>query len=158
MVEENPMYEIFERLLTEKGLKPADITRATGIKSSVFSDWKKGRSKPNTEKMIKIANFLGVTVEYLLTGILTETIERNSYYAILDLLKDIYGKVTPIEYEFSPLGSFQIIVKYYEIGIGKESFILFDKDIDSLTPDIKNYLPLLVNKLKGIDKKSRRSL
>ena len=62
------MYEIFAKLLEEKGLKAADVTRATGIKSPVFSEWKKGKSKPNTEKMIKIANFLGVSVEYLTTG------------------------------------------------------------------------------------------
>lgn len=62
------MYEIFAKLLEEKGLRAADVTRATGIKSPVFSEWKKGKSKPNTEKMIKIANFLGVSVEYLTTG------------------------------------------------------------------------------------------
>lgn len=62
------MYEIFEKLLKEKGLRAADVTRATGIKSPVFSEWKKGKSKPNTEKMIKIAKFLGVSVEYLTTG------------------------------------------------------------------------------------------
>lgn len=62
------MYEIFAKLLEEKGLKAADVTRATGIKSPVFSEWKKGKSKPNTEKMIKIANFLGISVEYLTTG------------------------------------------------------------------------------------------
>ena len=61
------MYEIFAELLEKKGLKAADVTRATGIKSPVFSEWKKGKSKPNTEKMIKIANFLGVSIEYLMT-------------------------------------------------------------------------------------------
>lgn len=62
------MYEIFAQLLAEKNLKAADVCRATGIKSPVFSEWKKGKSKPNTEKMLKIANFLGVSVEYLMTG------------------------------------------------------------------------------------------
>lgn len=82
------MYEIFAKLLEEKGLKAADVTRATGIKSPVFSEWKKGKSKPNTEKMIKIANFLGVSVEYLTTGkepeindkyYLTDTCGRNQF-------------------------------------------------------------------------------
>lgn len=63
------MYEIFAELLTKKGLKPADVTRATGVSSTVFSEWKKGKSKPGTEKLIKIANFLGVSVEYLTSGI-----------------------------------------------------------------------------------------
>lgn len=72
------MYEIFAKLLNEKGLKPADVTRATGIKSPVFSEWKKGKSKPNTEKMIQIANFLGVSVEYLMTG--EDKSNDNKYY------------------------------------------------------------------------------
>lgn len=72
------MYEIFAKLLEEKGLKAADVTRATGIKSPVFSEWKKGKSKPNTEKMIKIANFLGVSVEYLTTG--KDTEGGDKYY------------------------------------------------------------------------------
>lgn len=62
------MYEIFAKLLAEKGLRAADVTRATGIKSPVFSEWKKGKSRPNADKMLLIANFLGVTVEYLMTG------------------------------------------------------------------------------------------
>lgn len=71
------MYEIFAKLLEEKGLRAADVTRATGIKSPVFSEWKKGKSKPNTEKMIKIASFLGVSVEYLTTGQETMIGETN---------------------------------------------------------------------------------
>ena len=69
------MYEIFVELLEKKGLKAADVSRATGIVASTFSDWKKGKSKPNTEKMIKIAEFLGVSVKYLTTGE-----EEEKYY------------------------------------------------------------------------------
>lgn len=83
------MYEIFERLLQEKGLKAADVTRATGIKSPVFSEWKKGKSKPNTEKMIKIANFLDVSVEYLMTGK-----EPNVDYLYSDENSDLLIEIT----------------------------------------------------------------
>lgn len=70
------LYEIFAKLLVEKGLKAADVTRATGIKSPVFSEWKKGKSKPNTDKMLKIADFLGVSVEYLMTGKKEESVNE----------------------------------------------------------------------------------
>lgn len=100
------MYEIFAKLLKEKGLKAADVTRATGIKSPVFSEWKKGKSKPNTEKMIKIANFLGVSVEYLTTGkelendkkyylnsetaqVAQEIFENKELRALFDVQKDM---------------------------------------------------------------------
>lgn len=44
------MYEVFAKLLKEKGLKAADVTRATGIKSPVFSEWKKGKANPTLKK------------------------------------------------------------------------------------------------------------
>lgn len=62
------MYEIFEKLLKEKGVKAADVTRATGIASGTFTDWKKGRYIPKTDKMQKIADYFGVSIEYLTTG------------------------------------------------------------------------------------------
>lgn len=62
------MYEIFAELLERMGKRPIEVSRATGIPSSTFSDWKKGKSKPNAEKMLKIATYLGVSIEYLMTG------------------------------------------------------------------------------------------
>lgn len=63
------MYEIFEKLLNEKGVKAADVTRATGVSSTVFSEWKKGKSTPKADKRKKIAEYFGVSLEYLDTGI-----------------------------------------------------------------------------------------
>lgn len=63
------MYEIYCKLRDEKRCKDADVAKATGITKSTFSDWKSGRSKPKGEKLRKIADFFGVTTEYLETGI-----------------------------------------------------------------------------------------
>lgn len=38
------MYEIYCKLRDERGLKDADVVKATGITKSTFSDWKSGRS------------------------------------------------------------------------------------------------------------------
>ena len=62
------MYEKFEELLKSRNLTAADITRMTGISSTVFSEWKKGKSVPKADKLILIAKALGTTVEYLMTG------------------------------------------------------------------------------------------
>lgn len=62
------MYEIYCKLRDEKSVKDADIARETGITKSTFTDWKNGRSMPGTDKLIKIAEFLEVSVEYLKTG------------------------------------------------------------------------------------------
>ena len=62
------MYEIFLELLEKSGKRASDVSKATGIPASTFSDWKKGKSAPKAEKLQKIADFFGVTVEYLTTG------------------------------------------------------------------------------------------
>ena len=62
------MYEVYQRLLDEKGLKNADVARATGISNMTLSDWKRGKTVPKTDKMRKIAEYLNVSVDYLMTG------------------------------------------------------------------------------------------
>lgn len=62
------MYEIFAKLLDESGKKAIDVSRATSIPPSTFTDWKKGRSTPKQDKLQKIADYFGVSIEYLMTG------------------------------------------------------------------------------------------
>ena len=62
------MYEIYVTLRDEKGVKDATVAKATGIGKSTFSDWKNGRSAPKGEKLKKIADYFGVSTQYLLTG------------------------------------------------------------------------------------------
>lgn len=56
------MYSKFVELMRQRNLKFVDISKATGIPASTFSDWKKGKSKPKVDKLQKIANFFGVPV------------------------------------------------------------------------------------------------
>ena len=85
------MYEIFEKLLKEKGVKTSDVCKATGLKAPTFSDWKKGKSSPNVDKLILIADYFETTVEYLRTGKKTEyTIEMaDDDFALISLEKKI---------------------------------------------------------------------
>ena len=59
------MYEIFERLLKEKGVKAFDVAKATGLRPSLFTDWKMGRYTPKAEKRRIVADYFGVTLAYL---------------------------------------------------------------------------------------------
>lgn len=79
------MYEIFARLLEERKIKVADVCRATGLPSSLFSEWKRGKCSPKSDKRRKIANYFGVSLEYLDTGV--ETTER---YIKLDELLNVF--------------------------------------------------------------------
>lgn len=60
------MYTIFEKLLQDNEVTPYKVAKATGIATATLSDWKNGKSTPKTDKMQKIADYFGVTLDYLL--------------------------------------------------------------------------------------------
>lgn len=62
------MYEIYCKLKDEKGLKDADVVKATGITKSTFSDWKSGRSKPKQDKIWNICLEGIMKIEKLKSG------------------------------------------------------------------------------------------
>lgn len=53
-------------LRDSKGLTDYKVSLDTGITKSTFSDWKSGRSLPKLEKLSKIADYFGVTVDYFI--------------------------------------------------------------------------------------------
>ena len=63
-------YENFEKIRKNRGLRNADVSRGTGIAQSTFTDWKKGRCRPKTDKLIRIADFLGCSLRALESGVL----------------------------------------------------------------------------------------
>lgn len=62
------MYEVFEQLLQKFGVTAYQVSKATGIAQSTFSSWKSRRNLISGDKAKKIADYFGVTVDYLMTG------------------------------------------------------------------------------------------
>ena len=60
------MYEKFERLVKARGITAYRVAKDIGLATTVFSDWKSGKSKPKADKLKKIADYFGVTIEYFL--------------------------------------------------------------------------------------------
>ena len=58
------LYEKFEKLINERGIKTADVAEATGIKKPTFTAWKKGDYTPKADKIQKIADYLNVPISY----------------------------------------------------------------------------------------------
>lgn len=99
------MYGRYCKLRDNLKLKDSDVAKETNITPSTFSDWKKGKSSPNAEKLVKIARYLKTSVEYLVTGedpspaagynitpfefeiiqVLRKSEHRNSILALLNL-------------------------------------------------------------------------
>lgn len=57
-------YQRFQYLLYRHNATAYQVSKATGISDGSLSDWKNGRSMPKVEKLQKIADYFGVTVDY----------------------------------------------------------------------------------------------
>lgn len=57
------LYERYSGMRDERKLTDADVARETKIAQPTFSDWKSGRSTPKIDKIKRIADFFGVSIE-----------------------------------------------------------------------------------------------
>ncbi|MCX4314280.1 MAG: helix-turn-helix transcriptional regulator [Clostridia bacterium] len=56
------LYELRE----EAGLTMADLARAVGVSDATICKWEKGETSPMSYAVIALAQFFGVTADYLL--------------------------------------------------------------------------------------------
>lgn len=68
---------MLKKLRENKDLKQEDIARMMNVDRSTVGKWENGSSKPDYEKMIKLADFYNVTVDYLLGREEVETIAAH---------------------------------------------------------------------------------
>lgn len=58
------MYEKFRQLLAEHSVTAYRVAKDTGIPQATLCDWKNGRSTPKLDKLVKIADYFGVPINY----------------------------------------------------------------------------------------------
>lgn len=121
------MYEIFEKLCKERVYTASRVSRETGIATSTLTSWKKGIYAPKKDKMEKIANLFGVSVEYLMTGKDTEK-ESTS------------GKKYYFSYETAEMAQ-----KLFE---NRDLRLLFDASRDAKPEDLE-FAEEMLKRLKG---------
>lgn len=86
------MYEIFELLCQKNGVTPYRVCKETGLTTATISNWKAGRYVPKADKMQKIADYFGVSIEYLMTGkenAVTEKVPELTARDERDIAKDL---------------------------------------------------------------------
>lgn len=61
-------YRNFEYLLKINNTTVYRVSKATGISATTFTDWKNGRSTPKADKLKRIAEYFGISLDALLDG------------------------------------------------------------------------------------------
>lgn len=59
------MYEKYAQLRDARGITDYEVAKSTGISTATLTNWKQGNYAPKADKLIKIADYFGVTLDYL---------------------------------------------------------------------------------------------
>ncbi len=72
--------ERFVEIIQEKKIRPYHIAKETGISTGLLSAYKRGEKIPSVENLIKIADYLDCSVDFLLD----RTNDSNSHKRSLE--------------------------------------------------------------------------
>lgn len=86
------MYEIFAQLCKQHGVTPYKVSKETGVSQPTLSEWKKGTYTPKQDKLQKIADYFGVTLDYLMGNTHAEeqtpSETQNMYDVFMQLMEE----------------------------------------------------------------------
>lgn len=92
------IYMRLEQLMTARHMIAFDLTKNLGISSGNISDWKSGKACPGTEKLVILADYFDVPVDYLLgrDGYVVKHDAQKDCSELNDIYKDLdrEGKVS----------------------------------------------------------------
>ncbi len=108
--------KLLRKLRESKKLTQADVASALEIERSTYTKYESGKSKPDSEMLIKISDFFGVSVDYLLgrsnTQNFNETKIETKAYHNLDVtglpdeaIKQVEEYIELVKLKYNPDGS-----------------------------------------------------
>lgn len=115
------IYERIESLRKSKGLSQGKLEKQLGFSNGSISKWK--NSTPKVERLQKLADFFGVSVEYLMTGKEDEQKEKDNtdlkqkYRELEELLRS--DSMKPVCYDGKPVNNdtIDLLLKQIEISL-----------------------------------------
>lgn len=107
----------FKELRKQKGITQIELAQTLGVKQTTVSKWEVDRATPDYSTLIKLAEFYGVSADYLLgienTGITPEEYAQGARYTKkVDITadeEDILDKYREVEELFNGKGKSLII-------------------------------------------------
>lgn len=144
------IYKRIKKLCKENGISVNKLEQELSI--SKGSLCRIDVNKPSAEKLQKIADYFGVTVEYLRIGLeiikdpaAVEPVNRKlaGEEGLISILSDIYGRCEDISIKGKYFSN-----HYYSIGIGKARYALEEVDFERLYASVKQIITQMTDVIK----------
>lgn len=102
-------------IIDHKNLKTADLARKLNVQQSVISNWKKRNTNPPIEYALVICEFIGVSIEYLITG------ENNGNLKLYEKEMLKYYRQLPEQEQIRELGRLEAKAEQYQEMVQEKS-------------------------------------
>lgn len=93
--------DIFVQILQEQKITAYNLSKGTGISQGLISDYKNGKKKPTTENLIKIADYLNCSIDFLLGRTEENTEKKAELTEKEQTLLEVFRKLNDIGQECS---------------------------------------------------------
>lgn len=111
-------WDIFYKICIEQGTKPNPVAKQIGVSSSTVTSWKNG-GIPNGETLLKLADYLNVSVDYLLGRTTEKNISAN--YGIQNHSDNNQGDITN---QLNLQGSFKMFSEFEKLDFKDQVKVL----------------------------------
>lgn len=140
--------QTLDKLMTEKKISAYKISKETGISDRLIGYWRNGEKMPSAENLLSIANYFGISVDYLLTGeekslsLPDDELELLTYYKKIpekekiklisraETIADIYKEQVKEQADRKKLITVTTTLKVYNMAAGAGVSIPFSEDDD----------------------------
>ena len=152
--------EILTALLKERKIKTKALAEAIGIKRQSISDYCLGRTTPKYPALVKLADYFGVSCDFLLTGVEPQDKQEHQEIGLsgeaIRLLKQCeHGQVLAFidellsDPEFYSLLSDALKYKASEGSIFEHFHIISNEDLEKAAIEIADYFLNIEDKYKA---------
>ncbi|WP_408894337.1 helix-turn-helix domain-containing protein [Paenibacillus taichungensis] len=99
------IYERIEHLIAERGMTKKAFCQQLKISTGNLGDWKRGKSIPSTNKLIEIASFFDVSLDWLMIGrpskeAMVREKREDYFFDVLRQLNCQEGELSTVEQSF----------------------------------------------------------
>ena len=136
------------------GYTQKQLAEICNVAEITIRQYELGKRQPRIEQLEKIANALDVSLIQIMEHIPLEQykttdeykktmIKVSAYEGILAILQHIYGNIEEKDVQ-DKYGE----APYYLVGKGKNSFVLYEENIEKLLNYVTTTIPLIVDEMK----------
>ena len=86
--------QVLDKLMSTNNISAYKISKDTGISDRLIGYWRKGEKLPGAENLLIIANYFGISVDYLLTG-KEQSIQKEQLSENERILFEKYKQLNP---------------------------------------------------------------